>query len=208
MSFRVDKNKSDRWREFCNRNSCIIDQLPRLSQLFSSADRFDQFLQTGEHQSDDVTLTIMSLTDKEWQLFLFLVDEYSDQWETYFSPTKYISYYKEADQRDWYPSTIPFMPIDLESQHLIIHCWAKWNSTDRQMDKLLSLVIPNFRKRIVFRSLDVDQTEFHDFCRDAGVANIPALILYNEKNRFQTLIGLREPSEIAEEINTWLAGTL
>ena len=101
----------------------------------------------------------------------------------------------KPDRRDWYPSTIPFVTSDFEDQHLIIHCWAKWNSVDREMDNLLSQVIPQFQQCVVFRSLDVDQSEFHDICHDAGVANIPALIFYNGGDLFQTLIGWQQQSK-------------
>ena len=65
MSFRKTNNQTDQWRAFCTKHDRYVSQLPRLATVFATADRFDQFLQSGIHDRNDAMLTIMSLTEPQ-----------------------------------------------------------------------------------------------------------------------------------------------
>ena len=56
MSFRKSNNQTDQWRAFCTKHDRYVSQLPRLASVFATADRFDQFLQSGVHDGDDAML--------------------------------------------------------------------------------------------------------------------------------------------------------
>lgn len=99
MSFRRTTNETDQWRNFCRRQETLIDQLPRLTPLFFSSSKFDEFLETGSYQSDEQPISMSSLTNEEWDVFLLFVSEYSKDWETYFVPTLYHAYFAERNRR-------------------------------------------------------------------------------------------------------------
>ena len=82
----------------------------------STADHFDQFLQTGVFHGDETVLSIMSLTDEEWVPFSLFVDQYSVDWESYFADTMYVAYFQEHDKRHWHPTTPRFQSDDLRLQ--------------------------------------------------------------------------------------------
>lgn len=99
MSFRRKTTETDQWRKFCHRHKTLIEQLPRLSPLFSSSSRFDEFLETGIYQSNLHQISMHCLTNEEWDVFLLFVEEYSKDWETYFVPTLYHAYFAENKRR-------------------------------------------------------------------------------------------------------------
>lgn len=206
MSFRRTSNQTDHWRTYCEKHSQYVDQLSRLAALFNSPQRFDEFLQTGVFSNSNEILTISSLSEEEWTPFELFVDCYSNEWETYFTPTMYRGYYDERGRRYWRPSTTEFKTSDLSSQWLAIHFWASWNAHDRTMDSNLMAIVPRFLN-VAFRSIDVDRQDLRQICTDADVLNVPALALYYNGNRTSTIIGVRSPDDIAHEIQTWMDTT-
>jgi hypothetical protein len=205
MSFRKSNNHADLWRAFCARHERYVSQLPRLASVFATADRFDQFLQTGVYAGDEGMLTIMSLTNDEWPPFSLFVDQYSIDWQSYFTNTMHVAYYREHDSRHWQPATARFIRDDLGLPRLIIHFWAKWDAHDRNMDANLRPSIERFDGFVEFRSLDVDLPQSNDVCRDAGIANVPSLAFYIQGNVDRILVGVRESAVIMDYIETWLA---
>ncbi len=205
MSFRRSNNQTDQWRVFCTKHNRYVSQLPRLASVFATADRFDQFLQSGVYDGDGMMLTIMSLTDDEWLPFSLFVDQYSIDWQSYFTKTMYVAYCDEHDKRHCHPATTCFKRDDLRMPRLIIHFWAKWDAHDRTMDANLRSAIERFEGRIGFRSIDIDVPQLHDICLDAGVANVPALGFYTTGNLARLLVGVRDSAVIINEIEIWLS---
>jgi hypothetical protein len=205
MSFRKSNNQADQWRSFCAKHDRYVSQLPRLSSVLATADRFDQFLQSGVDAGNEGMLTIMSLTDDEWPPFSLFVDQYSIDWQSYFTNTVYVAYFREHDSRHWKPATARFMRNDLALPKLIIHFWAKWDAHDRNMDANLRQSIERFDGHVEFRSLDIDIPQLNDICRDAGIANVPALAFYTHGEVDRILNGVREPDVIIAQIESWLA---
>ena len=184
-----------------------VSQLPRLAPVFATADRFDQFLQSGVYDDNNSLLTIMSLTDDEWPPFSLFVDQYSSDWQSYFTATLYVAYHREYDKRHWQPATARFLRDNLTLPRLIVHFWAKWDAHDRNMDANLRPAIERFKDDVAFRSLDIDITQLHDVCRGSGIANVPSLVFYSDGNVDHVLVGVREPDAIIKEIAAWLAKT-
>ncbi|EMI27254.1 hypothetical protein RESH_02169 [Rhodopirellula europaea SH398] len=207
MSFRKSNNQTDRWRAFCTKHDRYMSQLPRLASVFANADRFDQFLQSGVYDGDDAMLTIMSLTYDEWVPFSLFVDQYSVDWQSYFTNTMYVAYHREDDKRHWQPATTRFKRDDLQLPKLIVHFWARWDAHDRTMDANLRPAIERFNDRVEFRSLDIDIPHLHDVCHDAGIANVPALAFYATGNVEQLHVGVRDSDAIINDVETWLAST-
>ena len=207
MSFRKSNNQTHQWRAFCAKHNRYVSQLPRLVSVFATADRFDQFLQSGVCDGDNGMLTIMSLTDDEWPPFSLFVDQYSIDWQSYFTDTIYVAYHRELDTRHWQPATARFARDDMRFSKLIVHFWAKWDTQDRNMDANLRPAIERFNGCVEFRSLDIDIPQFHDVCRDAGISNVPSLAYYKHGNVDRIFVGVRESDEINNEIATWLAET-
>ncbi|MCC9602247.1 thioredoxin family protein [Stieleria sp. JC731] len=207
MTFRKSSNQTDQWRAFCAKHDRYVSQLPRLVSVFATADRFDQFLQSGVYDDANSILTIMSLTDDEWVPFSLFVDQYSTDYQSYFTDTMYVAYHREHDQRHWQPATTRFKRDDLQFPRTIVHFWAKWDAHDRTMDANLRPAIGQFLGRVEFRSLDVDIPQLHDVCRDAGIANVPSLVFYTDGNTDRLLVGVRDSDAIINEIETWLTET-
>ena len=205
MSFRKSKNEIDYWRAFCVKHDRYVSQLPRLAPVFADASRFDQFLQSGVYQTNDTRLTIMSLTGAEWTPFSLFVDEYSNDWESYFADTMYVAYYRERDQRQWRPATTCFLRDDLQLPKLIVHFWAKWNAHDRKMDANLRPAMKQFANQVEFRSLEFDNPQFHDIVRDARIVNVPSLGFYSKGNIDRISCGVHESAVIIKDIAAWLA---
>ncbi len=207
MSFRKPNNQTDQWRAFCSKHDRYLSQLSRLAPVFATADRFDQFLQSGVYDDDNTILTIMSLTDDEWPPFSLFVDQYSIDWQSYFTATMYVAYHREHDNRHWQPATTRFKRDDLRLPKLIVHFWAKWDAHDRNMDANLRPAIERFDDRVEFRSLDIDIPQLHDICRDAGIVNVPSLVFFSCGNTDRVLVGVRKSDAIINDIATWLAKT-
>ncbi|TWT96446.1 thioredoxin family protein [Neorhodopirellula pilleata] len=207
MSFRKSKNQTDQWRAFCTKHDRYVSQLPRLAPVFANADRFDQFLQSGVYDGDNAMLTIMSLTDPEWPPFSLFVDQYSTDWQSYFTDTMYVAYHREHDKRHWQPATTRFVRDDLRLPKLIVHFWAKWDAHDRNMDANLRPAIEQFDDNVEFRSLDIDVPQLHDVCREAGIVKVPSLAFYSNGDVDRVLVGVCEPAAIINDIATWLAET-
>ena len=205
MSFRRLPNKTEQWRNFCDKHRNQVDQLPRLASLFSSAQRFDEFLQNGIFVHGKDVITIMSLTDAEWVPFVILVDHYSRDWESYFTETEYRGYFTEYNQRRWQPSSPEFVNSDLSSPRLIIHFWARWNASDRTMDANLFQIVSRFEHEVLFRSIDVGRLEFREVCTDADVWNVPTIGFYTFGRRIQTVGGVRSPEDLANIVSTWIS---
>jgi hypothetical protein len=205
MSFRKSNNQADQWRAYCARHDRYVSQLHRLAAVFATADRFDQFLQLGVYAGNEGMLTIMSLTDDEWPPFSLFVDQYSIDWQSYFTNTMYVAYYREHDSRHWQPTTARFTRDDLRLPRLIIHFLAKWDAHDRSMDANLRPCIERLDGCVEFRSLDIDIPQLHDVFRDAGVANVPSLAFYTRGKVDRILVGVRESHVIIDYIETWLA---
>ena len=203
MSFRRTSNQTDQWLAYCQNHSQYVDQLPRLSPLFNSSQRFDEFLQTGVFDKLDGMITIQSLTDAEWAPFELFVDHYSSERETYFDPLTYRGYHHERNRRNWRPTTDKFTTSDLSSQWLAILFWAPWNAHCRTMDSNLISALSCF-PNVVFRAINVDNAEFRNVCTNAEVLNVPALALYHNAERSETIVGVRPPTEIEQLIRTWV----
>lgn len=205
MSFRNSNNQADQWRAFCAKHDRYVSQLQRLNCVFATSDRFDQFLQTGVYADNKGLLTIMSLTDEEWPPFSLFVDQYSIDWQSYFTDTMYVAYYREHDSRHWKPVTTRFNRNDLQFPKLIIHFWAKWDAHDRYMDANLQPSTERFSGRVEFRSLDIDMPQLQDVIHHAGIANVPALAFYTNGHVDRILVGVRESQAIMDYKETWIA---
>ena len=75
------------------------------------------------------------------------------------------------------------------------------------MDANLRPAIERFNDRVEFRSLDIDIPQLRDVCRDAGIANVPALAFYANRNVEHLLVGVLDSDAIINEIENWLANT-
>jgi thioredoxin-like negative regulator of GroEL len=88
---------------------------------------------------------------------------------------------------DWYPSTVPLRAIDL-----------------RHFAPILDSVRQEFADSVAFRSVDVDDKEMADFCRECEVVNVPALGCFVDGRRVRTIIGLIPAKVLREHFATLL----
>ena len=103
----------------------------------------------------------------------------------------------------WRPQTPPLQKEDLADPLVAIHFWAVWNSYDRQMDKLLAELQPEFEATLKFRSLDIDDPESRPISVDAKILNVPALGLFANGQHVDTQIGLRDKEFWQNTLEEW-----
>ncbi|MFT3788759.1 MAG: hypothetical protein QM770_21750 [Tepidisphaeraceae bacterium] len=84
----------------------------------------------------------------------------------------------------------------------MLHYWARWNLTDREMDRRLVSITAEYAGRICFRSCDTDDAENRPFVQ--GIANVPALGCFVRGAWFASKVGLLSENEIRSVLDVWL----
>ena len=108
---------------------------------------------------------------------------------------------------EWSPRTPAVTPGDFEAcAILVLHYWAIWDLTDREMDKRLVALRDEYADRICFRSCDVDRAGNRSSIQ--GIANIPALGCFIRGRWFRSLIGLRSEQDLRFVLDGWLAAAV
>ena len=109
----------------------------------------------------------------------------------------------------WRPSTPEIMAdgfASLAESHpaIAIHFWAQWNGVDPPMDESVQAVAPRFAGRLHLVSCDIDRPENQRLCQRSCIANVPTIAVFNKTELSGTIIGLREPEQLAAEIERLL----
>lgn len=117
---------------------------------------------------------------------------------------------------NWQPST-PAIEITALNEAMtqqpiiVLHGWAVWNGLDREMDKLLSELRPEYDDRIEFYSIDTDDDQYWKATKEWKVVTLPALVCLIDGQWFETRAGLRDWKHVFNcwiqrkriEINAW-----
>ena len=111
--------------------------------------------------------------------------------------------------RGWRPSTPEIVANDfprLASSHpaLAIHFWAAWNGVDPPADRNIQAIAGRFAGRVHFVASDVDHAENRPLCDRCRIANVPTVALFRGEVLQGLVVGLREPNQLAAEIQELL----
>jgi thioredoxin-like negative regulator of GroEL len=110
----------------------------------------------------------------------------------------------------WRPSTPEIVADDfpsLAASHsaLAIHFWAGWNGVDPPLDRSIRVITGRFDGRVYFVSIDIDRAENRPLWDQCGIANVPTVALFRGEELQGLIVGLREPEQLAAEIEKLLA---
>lgn len=86
----------------------------------------------------------------------------------------------------------------------VIHFWAEWNAYDITVGKILSELEPEFKDKVNFCSVDVDQEHLIEFLRELPIINVPTLGYYKNGKKISLEIGLSKKEDFKEKIATLL----
>lgn len=109
----------------------------------------------------------------------------------------------------WQPSTpaIEIAALDeVMAQHpiIVLHGWAIWNGLDREMDKMLAELRPEYADRIEFYSINMDDNQYWTATKEWEVDTLPALVCLVDGQWFETLVGLRDKRSWKKFLNNWI----
>ena len=99
VAFRSIGSEREQWKRFCEKNAGLLAALSHISLVFRTPARFEDLLQRGVTSSKDAEVTLQALSDSQWRSFVLFVDQYSDQWQTWFVESLYPAYFREAKCR-------------------------------------------------------------------------------------------------------------
>jgi hypothetical protein len=71
----------------------------KIALAFSSPDRFEELLQSGETQSANASAGLFSLSKEDWQIFCDFMTDFGNNWQSYFVSTLYPEYFREHERR-------------------------------------------------------------------------------------------------------------
>jgi thioredoxin-like negative regulator of GroEL len=88
--------------------------------------------------------------------------------------------------------------------HTAIHFWADWNLIDKKMREILNELSVAYAGAIKFAAFDTLPEAHWEKCRELGLSNLPALVLYKNGKHLQTLIGLGMKEKIKVDLDRLL----
>ena len=114
-----------------------------------------------------------------------------------------------TEMRGWSPGSPPVKVGELVEvltprRVAVFHFWAIWNGVDRLFEPDFRIVREEFADRVEFRSVDVDDPELVDFCRECEMTNVPSLAGFVHGRRVETLVGRRS----IQALRDWIDGLL
>src|SRR5258708_458361 len=72
---------------------------------------------------------------------------------------------------------------------VVIHCGAEWNAYDTRMTALIQELKAEFQVAIGFYDMDYDDKRNWDFFRQADIATVPTLVLFENGEWRDKLVG-------------------
>ncbi len=70
MSFRKTSNRHDAWKDYCDRQASVLEEIGLPATLLKSDLVLSEFLTKGYSQKDEASLDLLD-DDRFWQLFYF-----------------------------------------------------------------------------------------------------------------------------------------
>lgn len=99
-----------------------------------------------------------------------------------------------------------FSDVFASAPIVAVHCWASWNAHDHAFARELNELAPQFRGRVSFYTLDLENASNHELIKDwPELVNLPALVVFDGGQWLKTFVHAQEPvSEFARKIQLWL----
>lgn len=85
---------------------------------------------------------------------------------------------------------------------VLVDFWASWCGPCKMLAPAIEELANDYDGRAVIAKVDVD--ECMDLAQSFGIYSIPSVFIFKNGNVVQKLIGLRQKSEIAAELDKYL----
>ena len=109
---------------------------------------------------------------------------------------------------NWKPSTTEVAPEEFGEviaghSIAVFHFWASWNSYDVTMDQRLCEVANAYKGQIFIGSIDADNPENWERCKELRILNLPAIASFVNGQHFETVIGLLSKASLDSKVKEW-----
>ena len=108
----------------------------------------------------------------------------------------------------WQPSTTKVLPDEFGEviaghSVVIFHFYAAWNRYDVIMDQLLCEIGDTYKDHIFIGSIDTDDQENCEKCKELRILNLPAIAAFVNGEHFETIIGLLSKESLNTKVQKW-----
>ena len=108
----------------------------------------------------------------------------------------------------WQPSTTKVLPDEfgevLAGHNLaVFHFYASWNRYDVAMDQILCEIADTYKGHIFIGSIDADDPENYDKCKELRILNLPAIAAFVNGQHVETVIGLLSKESLHTKVQKW-----
>ena len=106
----------------------------------------------------------------------------------------------------WYPSTTKVRFGEVIDHHnvAVFHFYASWNRYDVTMDQMLVEIAGAHKDQIFVGSIDTDDQENWDRCKELRILNLPAMGIFVNGQHVETVIGLLSKESLNRKVQNWL----
>jgi len=110
----------------------------------------------------------------------------------------------------WQPSTTRVLPDEFDEvvaghNVAVFHFYASWNGYDVTMDQMLREIADTYKDRIFIGSIDTDDRENYEKCKELRILNLPAIAAFVNGRHFETVIGLLSQESLNTKFVAWIA---
>lgn len=110
---------------------------------------------------------------------------------------------------NWQPSTTKVSPDEIGEviaghSIAVFHFYAAWNHRyDATMDQLLCEVADAYKDQIFIGSIDTDDEQNWERCKELRILNLPAIAIFVNGRHFETVIGLLPRESLNSKVQKW-----
>lgn len=108
----------------------------------------------------------------------------------------------------WQPSTTKVLPDEFNEvlaghNVAVFHFYASWNEYDVTMDQMLCEIADTYKDRIFIGSIDTDDQENLERCKELRILNLPAIATFVNGQHVETVIGLLSQESLNTKVEKW-----
>jgi len=113
-----------------------------------------------------------------------------------------------VNEMSWQPSTTKVLPDEFDEvlasyNVAVFHFYASWNRYDVTIDQILREIADTYKDRIFIGSIDTDDQENWERCKELRILNLPAIAAFVNGQHFETVIGLLSKESLSAKVEKW-----
>ena len=86
----------------------------------------------------------------------------------------------------------------------VVFCWASWSVVHKYYAPIVARVMPHYEAQIAVFTADVDDELLALFCEQTKVATVPLLLLWQESEQMDWLMGYMSEDALRARLDAWL----